>query len=54
MALSALRVKTKVGEDPDPAPDDPTKTKDRLETNVYLKEPDGGTFLEGSPLKIRI
>ena len=51
VALSALRVKTKGGEDPDPAPDDPTKTKDRLETNVYLERARRGTFLEGSPFE---
>lgn len=51
VALSALRVKTKVGEDPDPTPDDSTKTKDRLETNVYLERARRGTFLEGSPFE---
>ena len=51
VALSALRVKTKIAEDPDPTPDDLTKTKDRLETDVYLNRARKGKFLGESPFE---
>lgn len=49
VALSALRVKTKTGEDPDPAPDDPERKKDRLERDVFLKRAIKGVFLAQTP-----
>lgn len=51
VALSALRVKTKVGEDSDPTLDDPTKTKDRFEANIYLGRARKGAFLRESPFE---
>lgn len=51
VSLSPLRVKTKVGEEPDPSPDDPSKKKDRLERDIFLKRAIRGGFLGETPFE---